>query len=355
VRPRFSIVYTPLHGVGYPFFERVMAAAGFGDISGVPQQLAPDPTFPTVPFPNPEEKGALDLAIGLAREDKADLVLANDPDADRLAVAVKDTRGDLVQLSGNQIGVLLGYYILTEDHRGGERAVISTIVSSPMLGEIAHNLGVHYEETLTGFKWIATAAEELERQGKRVVFGYEEALGYAPFDLVRDKDGLSAAVLFAELVAVCKERGTTVFQLLTSLYRRFGFYASAQRSISMPGSEGAARIARVMSALRGRPPEHIAGAAVLERRDYAARTRVWFDGQTQPIALPASDVLAYELEGETRIVVRPSGTEPKLKVYLDHREAIGSNESLDLAEDRAQRQLVRIDYEIRTLVNTHAR
>ncbi len=172
-----------------------MSASGFGEISGVSQQLAPDPTFPTVPFPNPEEKGVLDLAIGLAQEDKADLVLANDPDADRLAVAVKDGRGELVQLTGNQVGVLLGYYILTEDHRPGERAVISTIVSSPMLAEIAHNLGVHYEETLTGFKWIATRTEELEREGKRVVFGYEEALGYAPFDLVRDKDGLSSAVL----------------------------------------------------------------------------------------------------------------------------------------------------------------
>jgi phosphomannomutase len=349
-RPPLSIVYTPLHGVGYAVLEKAMAAAGFGEVAGVQEQLAPDPGFPTTPFPNPEEAGVLDLALALARDRNADLVLANDPDADRLAVAVKNEGGQFVQLSGNQVGVLLGYYLLTEDRRKGERAVISTIVSSPMLGEIARHLGVHYEETLTGFKWIATRAIELEKQGQRFVFGYEEALGYTAFDLVRDKDGISAAVLFAELAAVCKERGTTVLEHLATLYRRFGFHASAQRSITAKGTEGVARIARIMADLRREPPRRIADRNVLERRDYATRTRVWFDGQSQSMSAPSSDVLGYDLEGESRVIIRPSGTEPKLKVYFDHRERVAENEPLALAEERARRALEELDASVRSLL-----
>jgi phosphomannomutase len=350
-RPPLSIVYTPLHGVGYPVLEKAMSAAGFRDLAGVQEQLLPDPTFPTTPFPNPEEAGTLDLALALAKEKRADLVLANDPDADRLAVAVPNERAEFVQLSGNQIGVLLGYYLLTEDTRPGERAVVSTIVSSPMLGEIARHFGVHYEETLTGFKWIAMRAIELENQGRRFVFGYEEALGYTVFDLVRDKDGISAAVLFAELAAVCKQRGTTVLEHLASLYRRFGFHASAQRSVTAKGTEGAARIARMMADLRSQPPAAIAGRQVLERRDFAARTRVFFDGQSQPLSLPRSDVLGFDLEGQSRIIVRPSGTEPKLKVYLDHRERVGEDEPLSLAEERARQTLATLDDAVRALLH----
>jgi phosphomannomutase len=350
-RPPLSIVYTPLHGVGYPVVERAMAAAGFGEVAGVQEQLAPDPTFPTAPFPNPEEVGVLDRAIALAHQSHADLVLANDPDADRLAVAVKNERGGFVQLSGNQIGVLLGYYLLAEDRRPGERAVITTVVSSPMLGEIARHFGVHYEETLTGFKWIAARAIELEERGQRFVFGYEEALGYMPFDLVRDKDGISAAVLFAELAAVCKARKTTVLEHLASLYQRFGFHASAQRSVIAKGTEGTARIARMMAELRSHPPERIADRIVLECRDYGARTRVFFDGQSQPLSLPRSDVLAYDLQGDSRIIVRPSGTEPKLKVYLDHRERVGDGEPLADAEDRARRVLATLDDAVRAMLH----
>jgi phosphomannomutase len=219
-----------------------------------------------------------------------------------------------------------------------------------MLGEIARHFGVHYEETLTGFKWIAARAIELEKQGRRFVFGYEEALGYTAFDLVRDKDGISAAVLFAELAAVCKERGTTVFEHLASLYRRFGFHASAQRSISAKGTEGALRIARMMLELRRDPPARIAERTVLERRDYGERTRVWFDGQSQPLSLPRSDVIGYDLEGQSRVIIRPSGTEPKLKVYLDHRERVGESEPLALAEERARSALGALDDAVRALL-----
>jgi len=276
--------------------------------------------------------------------------LANDPDADRLAVAVKDDRGDLVMLSGNQVGVLLAFYLLTEDRRPGEPAVITTIVSSPMLGEMARQLGVHCEETLTGFKWIASRAIDLENEGKRFVLGYEEALGYMVGHLVRDKDGIGAAVLFAELAALCKARGTTVFDHLSSLYRRFGYFASAQRSMAAKGSDGLARVAKVMRELRANPPGWFAERAVLERRDHLARRRTWFDGQSQALLLPTSDVLAYELEGESRVVLRPSGTEPKLKIYVDHRQVVASGEPVSAARERATQEVGRIEHAVLSLV-----
>jgi phosphomannomutase len=350
VRPALAIVYTPLHGVGFRVARRVMAALGFGELATVDEQVAPDPTFPTAPFPNPEEPGVLDLALALARRTDADLVLANDPDADRLAVAVKDERGSFIQLSGNQVGVLLGHYLLTEDRRPGERAVVTTIVSSPMLGEIARQLGVYHEETLTGFKWIASRAIELAAGGKRFVFGYEEALGYAIGDLVHDKDGISAGALFAELAAVQKEKGTTVLAYLSELYQEFGFHASAQRSIPMQGNEGAARIEQFMNALRSAPPRRIGGFAVLERRDHASRIRVGIDGRTEALALPASDVLVYELEGHNRVVIRPSGTEPKLKVYLDHREPVAPGEPVAAAEARARGVLSSLEGAVRSMI-----
>ncbi|HKQ68966.1 MAG TPA: phospho-sugar mutase [Polyangiaceae bacterium] len=355
--PSLRIVYTPLHGVGFPFAERAMAAAGFHPLIAVAEQVRPDATFPTTPFPNPEEPGVLDLALALARRENADLVVANDPDADRLAVAVPDDRGDFVQLTGNQVGALLGHFLLSRSKMPGEppRAVVSTIVSSPMLGDIARSFGVHYEETLTGFKWIASRALELEHAGRRFVFGYEEALGYCVGSLVRDKDGVGAAVAFAELASACRARGETVFDYLCRLYGEFGLYASSQHNVTMQGAEGSARLARIMTALRASAVQVISGRAVVARRDYDLG-RAWLrDGREEALMLPRSNVLVFELEGETRVVVRPSGTEPKLKYYLDHREpvvvatAVGdpSVEGLDLgtatalaaAEVRARAEL----------------
>ena len=343
VRPPLRIVYTPMHGVGYALAARAFVAAGFSEVSSVPEQTRPDPTFPTVRFPNPEEHGALDLAILHARRTDADLILANDPDADRLAVAVKNESGVFVQLSGNQVGALLGHYVITRDPRRDARAVITTIVSSPMLGEMARELGIHYEETLTGFKWIATRALELEAQGTRFVFGYEEALGYSVGSLVRDKDGVSAAVLFAELAAVCRAQGTSVLAYLADLYRRFGYFASAQRNIVLEGTAGAAKIAAMMTHLRAHPPVSISGRAIQERRDYASGEVASTGGAVAKLALPVSNVLSYVLVGGTRIVIRPSGTEPKLKYYIDHREPVSADESLDVADKRATAAIAAID------------
>lgn len=345
-----SIVYTPMHGVGDKLTRRALAAAGFPNVFSVPEQQHPDAAFPTVEFPNPEEKGAMDLAFALARKSQADLVLANDPDADRLAVAVpsKASPTGYVQLTGNQVGALLGHYLLTEGLASMERAkpdalVIASIVSSPMLGVIAHGLGAHYDEVLTGFKWIANRAMDLSaREGWRFVFGFEEALGYTVGELVRDKDGVSAAVIFAELAAVLKEKGTDVLAHLEELYRRFGLFTSGQVNITRKGAEGVKELKAIMSKLRENPSWEIGGDPVVSIRDYLTHTITAADGTKRKLDLPASDVLAFELASGSRVIARPSGTEPKAKFYFDVREIMKHGEPLTDAEARAGEKMKRL-------------
>ena len=345
----FPIVYTPLHGVGDELARRAFADAGFADVTSVPEQQKPDGRFPTVDFPNPEEKGAMDLAFALAREKKAELVVANDPDADRLAVALPSAASPTgyMQLTGNQVGALLGHYLLTGglEHLdraapvagGGEPLVIASIVSSPMLGAIAGALGSHYEEVLTGFKWIANRAIDLQKEkGWRFVFGFEEALGYTVGELVRDKDGISAAVVFAELTAVLRSRGTTVLAHLESLYRRYGLFVSSQVNLTRKGAEGNAELRAIMARLRKSPPWTVAGQEVVSVRDYQGQVVIAKDGSTRPLSLPKSDVLAFELASGSRIIARPSGTEPKAKFYFDVREPIAEGEPLAEASARAE-------------------
>lgn len=331
-----TIVYTPMHGVGDKLTRRALAAAGFGNVFSVPEQQHPDGAFPTVEFPNPEEKGAMDLSFALARAKKADLVLANDPDADRLAVALPSATSPTgyVQLTGNQVGVLLGHYLLTggladterADRSRGEPLVIASIVSSPMLGVVAKALGAHYDEVLTGFKWIANRAMDLRAEkGWRFVFGFEEALGYTVGELVRDKDGVSAAVMFAELTAVLRAQGTTVLAHLEGLYRRYGLFTSSQVNLTRKGAAGLAELRAIMAKLRANPPKAVADDAVVGFRDYLDPAST----------LPKSDVLAFQLASGSRIIARPSGTEPKAKFYFDVREAMTPGETLAQAEARA--------------------
>lgn len=329
------IVYTPLHGVGDRLTRKALAEAGFTNVTSVPEQAEPDGAFPTVVFPNPEEKGALDLAIALAKAKGADVILANDPDVDRLAAAVRNAAGEYVQLTGNQVGTLLGHYILTEGPKG-DWIALASIVSSPMLGTIARALGARYEETLTGFKWIANRAIELEREtGAYFAFGYEEALGYTVGSLVRDKDGIGAAVVLAELVAVRKAQGKTLLDALDDLAREYGLFVSGQRSITMPGADGIAAIKQIMVGLRGKAPEVIGGLAVESVSDLQEGVRRARGGKVEKLALPPSDVLVYALEGGSRIIARPSGTEPKIKFYFDVREPMVAGESPKDAEARA--------------------
>ncbi len=332
------IAYTALHGVGNRLVRETLRRAGFSCVESVAEQAEPDGEFPTVAFPNPEEKGALDLSYALANRTGADIIIANDPDVDRLAIAVRKAPGDqaFLQLTGNQVGVLLGHYLLTEGDQSGERLVLASCVSSPQLGVIAKKLGVAYEETLTGFKWIANRAMALESNAnKRFVFGYEEALGYTVGPLVRDKDGISAALLFAELWARRRSAGKTMQDELEAISRTYGLFVSGQVSITMKGSDGLAQIQQCMARLRGQAIDKVGPLAVLATSDVKAGTRKATGGAETKLALPASDVLIYELAGQSRIIARPSGTEPKIKFYFDVCEEVREGEPLKDAEARA--------------------
>jgi phosphomannomutase len=338
-------VYTPLHGVGDALVRRALSEARFTNVASVPEQERPDGSFPTVDFPNPEEPGTLDLSFALAKRTGAALILANDPDADRLAVAIPEDQG-YRQLTGNEVGALLGHYLLVDRPpyaRSARRAVLASIVSSPLLGRIARELGVYYEETLTGFKWIANRAIDLEREGYEFVFGYEEALGYCAGSVVRDKDGISAALLVAELAAVLRASGRTLADELDAIARRWGVFASTQVNLTQEGLSGAAAIRAMMDALRASPPRSIAQDEVISIADYETGNR--FETRTArsaPLTLPRSNVLALELASGGRIIARPSGTEPKAKFYFDVWREVRSGETVRDAAARARVAMTRL-------------
>jgi len=313
-----SVVYTPIHGVGGATVFEVMRRAGHRGVRAVPEQAEPDGTFPTVAFPNPEEPGALDLALQMASTENADLVIANDPDADRLAAVVPgggSKRKQWRPLTGNELGVLLGDYLLTNDVEPSTAIVVSSIVSSPMLGSIAASRGARHETTLTGFKWIVKAGLELEEATDgRFIFGYEEALGYTVGSTVRDKDGISAAVLFLDLVADLHDEGTTVIDRLHDLWRQHGLWVSGQTSIGRLGAEGAAELKSAVDRLGDGPPDRIEDLVVSEVVDYRR------DAELRPVWLGEQALVELRLGDRGRVLVRPSGTEPKLKIYVDLRD-----------------------------------
>jgi phosphomannomutase len=318
-------VYTPLHGVGGAVLPGLLTAAGFDPPHLVAEQFDPDPDFPTVPFPNPEEPGALDLAIAAAQRVGADVVLANDPDADRLAVAVADRDGRWRPLTGDELGILIADRCL-EVTSGPDRLVATTVVSSSMLSKLAAEAGVAYQETLTGFKWIARAAQQ--RPGYRLVFGYEEALGYTIGDVVADKDGLSAALVVAEMAAKARAEGESLLDRLDQLSAQLGVHLTAQWSLRADGRGGMAELAAVVARWRSDPPRELGGLVVSEVVDLAAGV----DG------LPPTDALVVRLGGGGRVVLRPSGTEPKLKAYLEvTTEPPGLDGLADARESAARR------------------
>ncbi|MEZ4364201.1 MAG: phospho-sugar mutase [Kofleriaceae bacterium] len=329
-----TIAYTPLHGVGAASVEAALARAGFTDVHTEPSQRQPDGEFPTVAFPNPEEKGAMDRVLSLAAQVNAQLVLANDPDADRLCVATPDPAGGYRLLSGDQVGALLADYLLATG-APGPRMVATTVVSSQLLSYLAKEYGAEYRETLTGFKWIANAALDYERASAeagapgRFVMGYEEALGYSVGPLVRDKDGISAAVLAAELTAWNRARGKTLLDHLDEICARVGLFSTEQVSLTLPGQEGLARIRAAMTAFRAAPPSQLAGHAVTEVVDLQAGAG----------GLPKSDVLVFRLDGGRRVIMRPSGTEPKLKSYYEVRTQLAAGEAMAAARARGLAEL----------------
>ena len=296
------IAYSALHGVGQPIFLDVMSRRGFQHLFPVPEQAEPDGDFPTVSFPNPEEPGALDLVLARAVEHDCSLVLVNDPDADRLGAAVRGRDGGYVALSGNEIGTLLAHYILSHT-KEKKPLVVSTVVSSRMVQKMCSELGVRYQDTLTGFKWITNEAMRIEaEEGCRFVFGFEEALGYAIGADIRDKDGISAGLLLAEMAAGLAAGGQTLLDELQRLRERYGFYVNRHTSFTLTGTQGAAKIREAMRLLLEDERDRIASEQV-ERK-------------------VREDVLIYDLEDGGRVAVRPSGTEPKLKFYL---EVVGGN------------------------------
>lgn len=340
-----TIVYTPLHGVAGELIRQAFAEAGFDGLHVEPSQAEPDGTFPTVTFPNPEEPGALDAALALAGELDADLLLANDPDGDRLAAAVPDGRGGWLPLSGNRIGVLLGAYLL--DRTDASRPLgVRSVVSTPMFDEVCEARGARAEATLTGFKWIARAARELEVDDQRTfVFGFEEALGSTVGPVVRDKDGVGAAVAFAEMVALLRSEGRTVLDRIRELSVQHGAWVSHQVSVTRPGAAGQREIAEAMASLSERTPDTLGGLPVTAVTDYRS------GADTRPAWLAETDLVEFSLEGGGRTMIRPSGTEPKCKVYIDLRAELDADaddaalaalesEQLELA-DRVGHELLR--------------
>ena len=314
-----KIVYTPLHGVGGRFVTSALTRFGNHMVVPVVEQFEPDGRFPTVDSPNPEELGALDLALGVAADEKADVLISNDPDVDRLAVAIPDGDG-WRQLTGNQIGVLLCDYALASA-AFPDPLVLSSIVSTPMFAEIADAWDARHVATLTGFKWIWSAALALEEAGEGTfLFGFEEALGYSVSRAVRDKDGISAAVAFADLVSSSLAAGKEMVAVLAELYMRHGLWVSTQHSVVRPGKEGAADIAAAVDRAALAPPRSLHGDTVTAVTDYRE------GAERRPLYRSAESLIEFTLESGGRVLVRPSGTEAKLKVYVDLIGRLGPGE-----------------------------
>ena len=335
VRPQpvgsdLKIVYTALHGCGGETLSRLLYEAGHRGLIPVMEQFEPDGNFPTVTFPNPEEKGALDLAMTAARRADADLVIANDPDADRLAAAVLFD-GEWRMLTGNEMGGLLGDFVMRNWDSHSRPIVVNSIVSSPMLSRLADAYGARHESTLTGFKWIVNAGLALESAGEGTfAYGYEEALGYTIGQVVRDKDGMSAALVFCDLVENLRREDATVWDRLEELWAMAGLWGSGQYSIVRPGAEGVASILELVDRLAADPPEDVRGLTVSGVTDYRV------GAESRPVWLGAQDLVEMSFGSRGRALARPSGTEPKLKIYVDLTEVMGEHPMSQQATVSAQ-------------------
>ena len=331
-----TITYTAMHGVGAQMAEDLLHDSGFHKVFSVSEQREPDGNFPTVNFPNPEEKGAMDLVVNLAKSVDADIACANDPDADRFAVAVRTDGGSYKMLTGDQVGVLFAHYLLSKPHTKNQ-LVGNSIVSSTLLEKVAQSHSATYFQTLTGFKWLANIGMQLEDDQNEFLFAYEEALGYTIGTQVRDKDGLSAIVVFAQLVEELKSQGRTVWDLLAQISFEHGVHTNAQRSIALdPDSPS------IGSKLRSAQPKAINGVAISVIEDLQSSLRFVIGGNTEAINLPASDVLIYHLEDGSRIIVRPSGTEPKVKVYYETVTKFEGTETYDDTRLRGEQYMEKL-------------
>ncbi|AMQ19689.1 phospho-sugar mutase [Geobacillus sp. JS12] len=316
------IVFTPLHGTSNKPVRRALAELGYQNVFVVKEQELPDPNFSTVASPNPEEHAAFAMAMELGKQVNADLLIATDPDADRLGVAVKNDKGNYVVLTGNQTGGLLLHYLLSQRKAQGtlpeNGVVLKTIVTSELGRAIAQSFGLETVDTLTGFKFIGEKIKEYEQTGQYVFqFGYEESYGYLIGDFVRDKDAVQAAVLAAEVCAFYKKQGLSLYEALLQLFDQYGYYREGQRSLTLKGKEGAEAIAAILASFRQQPPVEAAGKKVTVIEDYKTKERTnTLTGEKTAINLPTSNVLKYILEDGSWFCLRPSGTEPKMKAYF---------------------------------------
>ncbi|MCG8475471.1 MAG: phospho-sugar mutase [Cytophagales bacterium] len=338
-----KIVFTPIHGTGVTMVPPALKAVGFENVTVVEEQAEPNGNFPTVPYPNPEEKAAMALGLQKAQELDADILFATDPDADRVGVGLKNNHGEWQLLNGNQTAALLTYYLMEKwaenKQLQGNEYIVYTIVTSDILGKMAEHFSVEHFTTLTGFKFIAGVIRELEGE-KTYIGGGEESYGYLVGDAVRDKDAVSACVMFAEMTAYFKTQGLSVFDKLAEMYKKFGFYYEDLVSITEQGKAGAEAIQRRMVELRTNPPAVLAGQNLVEAIDYEEGTTTnLFTGERLVIDYPKSNVLQFVTDQGAKVSVRPSGTEPKIKFYFSVNEPLESKEDFDDTLERLKQQI----------------
>lgn len=322
VSDSFKLVYTPFHGAGYKLVPEALKRLGYQHILCVPEQMVIDGTFPTVKSPNPEDKAGFALAIALAKQHDVDLIIGTDPDSDRVGVVLKNGQGEYVTLSGNQIGVLLIDYIITAKKLTGTMptnpAVLKSIVTTEMARKVCKDNNVDCFDTFTGFKFLAEKIKEFETTGShQYIFAYEESYGYLCGDFARDKDAVTASLLIAEMAAYYRTKGMTLYDAMEKLYERYGYYCEQTINIVMPGVSGLAKMKTLMDGLRAAPPSEIGSMAVSRVRDFLKGTVLdTKNGTIQKLDMKDSNVLYYDLEDGSSFIIRPSGTEPKVKVYI---------------------------------------
>ena len=331
-----KLVYTPLHGTGKMLGEKALKQAGFEKFVLVPEQAVADPDFTTVKSPNPEEHSAFEYAIRLGEKEGADLLIATDPDADRLGAAVRMPNGDYQVLTGNQLGSIMIHYILEAHQQAGtlpqNAAVLKSIVSSELATAIAEKYNTKMFNVLTGFKFIAEKIHQYEEDHSQTfMFGFEESYGYLVKPFVRDKDAIQALVLLAEVAAFYKKQGKTLYDGLQDIFEEFGYFEEKTISVTMSGIEGSGKIKALMAKCREQAPTEFAGIQVAQTEDFKELTRTFADGQTEQLQTPPSDVLKYHLEDGSWIAIRPSGTEPKIKFYLATKATSSSEASEKIA------------------------
>jgi len=326
-----KIVFSSIHGTGITMVPRALEEVGFRNIHVVEEQKTPDGNFPTVVYPNPEEKEAMTLALTRAKEIDADIVMATDPDGDRVGIAVKNPDGEFQLLNGNQTGALLVFYLMKKwNERGlkGDEYIGKTIVTTELIRDIASSFNTKCYDTLTGFKWIADMIRRKEGQ-EVFIGGGEESYGYMIGEEVRDKDAVASSVIIAEMAAWAKEQGLTVFELLLEIYKTYGYYYEELKSITKKGLQGAEEIKQMMQNFRSSPPKDLAGSPLSAIIDYQKGVKINSDGKKEAVDFPKSNVLQYLTNDGTKVSVRPSGTEPKIKFYFSVKGKIENENYLE--------------------------